>query len=316
MSTTTTTTATKTNRRGRRVERRILAGDGTSIAVTDWACPKVDRTVVFLHGLCLSQGSWSIQRRHILRRYGPHARIISYDHRGHGDSGSAGTHTYRIDQLADDLHTVLTALDVRGPVVLVGHSMGAMTALTYVARGTSTEVTGMVLCAAAAGGLSTHGVGRLLELPAIESLIAALTHVPVAATGAITTPARLALRRLRNVGGERTAAVARVVSDALESTPLSTAVGFLDSLHHFDIVHALNKITVPTTIISGGVDLLTPPVLAQTMAAALPRAHHIHLPTSGHMLPQMDARTVTEAIADMVTAAAPMRRRIRPAIAS
>jgi pimeloyl-ACP methyl ester carboxylesterase len=316
MSTTTTTT-TKTNRRGRRVERRILAGDGTTIAVTDWACPKADRTVVFLHGLCLSQGSWSIQRRHILRRYGPHTRIISYDHRGHGGSGSAHTTTYRIDQLAADLHSVLAALNVRGPVVLVGHSMGAMTALTYMAQGTPTaEVTGLVLCAAAAGDLSTHGVGRLLELPAIESLISALTHVPAAATGAITTPARLALRRMRNVGGVRTAAVTQVVSDALETTPLSTAVGYLATLRDFDLTHALNRITVPTTIISGGVDLLTPPVLAQTMAAALPRAHHIHLPTSGHMLPQMDARTVTEAIADMVAAAAPMRRRTRPAIAS
>lgn len=311
-----TATTTKTNRRTRRVEQRILASDGTAIAVTDWSCPTADRTVVFLHGLCLSQGSWSIQRRHILRRFGPHTRIISYDHRGHGDSGSAGTHTYRIEQLAADLHSVLTTLDVRGPVVLVGHSMGAMTALTYVARGTSTEVTGMVLCAAAAGGLSTHGVGRLLELPAIESLIAALTHVPAAATGAITTPVRLALRRIRNVGGDRTAAVTRVVHDALETTPLSTAVGFLESLRHYDLTHALREITVPTTIISGGVDLLTPPVLAQTMAAALPRAHHIHLPTSGHMLPQMDARTVTEAVSDMVAAAGPMRRRIRPAIAS
>jgi pimeloyl-ACP methyl ester carboxylesterase len=310
------TTTTKTNRRGRRVERRVLAGDGTTIAVTDWSCAKADRTVVFLHGLCLSQGSWSIQRRHILRRFGPHTRIISYDHRGHGDSGSAHTSTYRIDQLADDLHSVLTHLDVRGPVVLVGHSMGAMTALTYASRGTSTEVTGMVLCAAAAGGLSTHGVGRLLELPAIESLISALTHVPAAATGAITTPARMALRRIRNVGGVRTAAVTQVVSDALETTPLSTAVGYLASLRHYDLTHTLRGITVPTTIISGGVDLLTPPELAREMAAALPRAHHIHLPTSGHMLPQMDARTVTEAIADAVAAAAPMRRRTRRALAS
>jgi pimeloyl-ACP methyl ester carboxylesterase len=174
----------------------------------------------------------------------------------------------------------------------------------------------MVLCAAAAGGLSEHGVGRLLELPAIEPLIAALTHVPAAATGAITTPARLALRRIRNVGGVRTAAVTRVVHDALENTPLSTAVGFLNSLHRYDLTHALRDITIPTTIISGGADLLTPPVLAREMAAALPRAHHIHLPTSGHMLPQMDARTVTDAISAAVAAAGPMRRRTRRALAS
>ncbi len=47
-------------------------------------------------------------------------RIISYDHRGHGKSDVAAKRTYIVDQLADDLADVLEALDVSGPLTLVG----------------------------------------------------------------------------------------------------------------------------------------------------------------------------------------------------
>ena len=51
----------------------------------------------------------------LIRRWGNNIRIISYDHRGHGDSGNASMHTYRIDRLADDLAELLVALGVDGP---------------------------------------------------------------------------------------------------------------------------------------------------------------------------------------------------------
>jgi len=62
--------------------------------------------VVLLHGLCLDQSSWDIQIGQLTCKWGNDIRIISYDHRGHGDSADAPMHTYRIEQLADDLATL------------------------------------------------------------------------------------------------------------------------------------------------------------------------------------------------------------------
>jgi pimeloyl-ACP methyl ester carboxylesterase len=107
----------------------VKTSDGVRLAVCDTGPHTAEHTVVFLHGLCLNQTSWERQITCLLRRYGRSVRVISYDHRGHGRSATAPMNTYRIDQLADDLAQVLTALDVTGPLTLVGHSMGAMTAL-------------------------------------------------------------------------------------------------------------------------------------------------------------------------------------------
>lgn len=306
MSTTTTTTISADSRGRAQRKRRILAADGTSLAVTDWAGPNTTRTVVFLHGLCLSHGAWEAQIAHTLRRFGSDTRVITYDHRGHGESAAAPAHTYRVEQLAADLDAVLVALNVRGPVTLVGHSMGAMTAMTYAATprwSRSVDVAALVLVATAAGGLCAQGVGRVMDRLAVDPVTSALMRVPAKATGAITAPVRLLLDRVRVFESTRAGALAAVFSDALAVAELSTAVGFLTDLRRFDQTPNLHRITARTTILSGGNDLLTPPELSWEMEAAIDGAAHIHLPGAGHMIPQQHPRVVNAAITAAVEAA-------------
>src|ERR1700752_503791 len=117
-----------------RVEVSVMTRDGVRLAVRHGGPRRAEHTVVFLHGFCLTGASWSHQIDYLLRRYGEHVRVISYDHRGHGRSNGAPMSTYRIEQLASDLADVLVALEVSGSVTLVGHSMGGMVALTYLRR--------------------------------------------------------------------------------------------------------------------------------------------------------------------------------------
>src|SRR6201993_1659090 len=119
--------------------RAVTTSDGVRLSVRDAGSRAAGHTVVLLHGFCLNKDSWNIQMRQLIRRWGNDIRIISYDHRGHGDSGNAAMHTYRIDRLADDLAELLVALGVTGPLTLVGHSMGGMTALAYLGRPASTR---------------------------------------------------------------------------------------------------------------------------------------------------------------------------------
>jgi len=301
---TVTTTSTGRDERVRR-HRRILARDGTSLAVTDWTRPTTARTAVFLHGLCLNQAAWNIQINQVLCQFGGDTRVISYDHRGHGDSASAPMQTYRVDQLADDLDQILTTLRVTGPLTLIGHSLGAMVILTYLSRSernTLADVRGLVLCATAAGKLPERGVGRLLTMSALGPLASLVDHVPARATGIATAPLCMALDRLRTHSSPQRQALLAVTINALATTPLSTAVGFLPSLRDFNQLHGLGNIKARTTILSGGLDVLTPPDHSKEMATAIPGAVHVHIPSAGHMIPQQAPRIVGDAIARTIAA--------------
>src|ERR1700744_4053931 len=173
-------------RRSLACNRIVTTSDGVSLSVRDWGTRAAGHTVVFLHGFCLNKESWNIQMTQLIRRWGNNIRIISYDHRGHGKSGNASMHTYRIDRLADDLAELLVALSVSGPLTLVGHSMGVMTALAYLRRPASTrpaEPESLVLVATAAGNLGSHGLGRLLSTPATSRPLHPVSRLPRAGTG-------------------------------------------------------------------------------------------------------------------------------------
>ncbi|MDG5769139.1 alpha/beta fold hydrolase [Mycolicibacterium fortuitum] len=273
--------------------RTVITSDGVALSVSD-LCPtsSVTHTVVALHGLCLTRQSWYRPVQHFRR---PGIRVIQYDHRGHGRSDGAPMHTYSPDRLAHDLAEVLTALNVAGPVTLAGHSMGGMAALSYLARPIEQQPvrpTGLVLVATAAGNLTEHGLARLLALPGIDTVMTLAQHVPHTLSERFLHS--LARPACELVTHDKT--VSASLSQAFRSTPISTALGFLHSLRTFDQRHVLPTISAATTVISGGVDLLTPPAHSAEMAAAIAGATHIHLPKAGHMLLQEAASIVGKAI--------------------
>lgn len=294
------------------VERVVIAQDGTALAVRDYQplSGRTEHTVVLLHGFCLSQISWSIPIR-LLRHSHPHVRIISFDYRGHGRSAAAPLRTYSIEQLADDLAQVLIALGATGPVTLAGHSMGGMAAITYLTlpllRRPITPV-GLVLVATAAGRLAQRGIGRLLGLPAVGMLGTVVDHTPHrGADHTVRTFIRPACRtfsRLAGLGSAERAAFANTAADAMQHTPLGTAVGFLPSLQTYDRYDTLPGISARTVVVSGGADAITPVAHAHDLVAGIPGAVHLHAGTGGHMLLHDAPRLVVDAIAQTLTAPA------------
>lgn len=290
------------------IERHVLTADGTALAVSDYPSSVPTRhTVVLLHGFCLSQISWSMQIR-LLRRARPDLRIISFDYRGHGRSAEAPLRTYSIEQLADDLDQILIFLNVAGPVTLAGHSLGGMTALTYVTLpGLRRPVTpvGLVLVATAAGRLAQRGIGRLLSLPAVGMLGTVVDHTPHrGADQAVRTLIRPACRtfsRLAGLGSAERAAFVNTAADAVQRTPLATAVGFLSSLQAYDRYNDLAAIAARTVVVSGGTDSVTPVAHAHDLVAGIPGAVHLHVAAGGHMLLHDAPRLVVDAIARTLT---------------
>jgi pimeloyl-ACP methyl ester carboxylesterase len=218
--------------------------------------------------------------------------------------------SYRIEQLADDLAQVLTTRRVSGPLTLVGHSMGGMVALCYLARRPAdrpVEPHGLVLAASAAGKLSERGLGRLVGTPALGVLVGLVDHTPARALRALTGPLSATLHRCRVGENPERATLAEVTVAALASTPVPTSVGFLPSLRSYDQYHTLGSIRANTIVVSGGADPLTPSPHSCDLAAGIPGAAHIHLPTAGHLLPQQAPNIINAAIRRVMRPSDPAR---------
>lgn len=285
----------------------VPTNDGVDLAVVDYGPRHAEHELVLSHGWCLDKTSWAPPIRHLRRRYGNRIRIVTYDHRGHGDSASAPMSTYRPERLAADLGHVLSALDLNRPII-GGHSLGAMVALTYSGLPKSNQTVqpaGLALIATAGGRLTERGLGRLLAAPGLGLLAEIVNHAPHrAADDAIRTlvrPVCEMIARARRLCSAERAALAASVADAVRTTELATAVGYLKFLRDYSVLATLASITVPTVVLSGGLDLLTPVAHAHELAAGIPGAIHRHLPNAGHMLLCEAPRAVADAIDTVIT---------------
>jgi pimeloyl-ACP methyl ester carboxylesterase len=63
-----------------------------------------------------------------------------------------------------------------------------------------------------------------------------------------------------------------------------------------NLLEGIASIAMPTTVIIGSRDRLTPPARSQQMVSAIPGAHLVTLERRGHMLPLEDPDAVTDEI--------------------
>lgn len=84
-------------------------------------------TVVMLHGWTSSHKVYSAPAEMLKNK----ARIMTYDQRGHGGSKNANGENVTMETLASDLNELIQGLSL-SDVTLVGWSMGAGVALTYI----------------------------------------------------------------------------------------------------------------------------------------------------------------------------------------
>jgi pimeloyl-ACP methyl ester carboxylesterase len=87
------------------------------------------KPVVLIHGYPLSGASWEKQTAALLAAG---HRVITYDRRGFGKS-SQPTSGYNYDTFAEDLHKLVTQLELRD-VALVGFSMGGGEVARYIGK--------------------------------------------------------------------------------------------------------------------------------------------------------------------------------------
>ncbi|MEU7763788.1 alpha/beta hydrolase [Nocardia sp. NPDC049190] len=285
----------------------VSAEDGVPLSVRIFGADDAPATVVFVHGHCLRTESWSFLRDQLLQQLGSGVRMVFYDHRGHGASGVAHPSTYTIDQLGHDLNAVLRTVAPTGPVILVGHSMGAMVLLAYARlfpEAIGTRVVGVGLLAGAANGLTEAGLGRLLNQRAVRSLQVAVTRAPrmMQASKRMTRRFFEPLIREANFGTRKTnPRVAAVATAMLNDTPLLTMSSFLHSLITFDESATLHRLgTIPALVLAGTADIVVPFAHSIVLASQLAGSQLVRLEGAGHSVILERAEEVALSIVALV----------------
>ena len=301
----------------------VTTPDGVDLAVREVGPADARLTVVFAHGFCLRMGAFYFQRLRLAEQWGRQVRMVFYDQRGHGQSAEASPDSYTVTQLGRDLDTVLAVMAPRGPVVLVGHSMGGMTVLSHARQFPQrypTRVVGAAIIASAAEGVSRSPLGEILKNPALEAARIAVRYAPktVHRTRGAAKSVIAPILRAASYGDEKISpSVVAFSEKMMHDTPITTLVEFLHALEVHDESPALPTLAkVPTLIACGDRDLLTSTEHSQSLAAALPKSELVIVGGAGHLVQLEQPEVIDDALVRLVERATPSKlvaltRRVR-----
>ena len=304
----------------------VTTDDGVPLVVREVGPVTAPLTVVFAHGFCMRMGSFHFQRAALAERWGEQVRMVFYDQRGHGQSGAAPIETYCVERLGRDLETILQVMVPRGPVVLVGHSMGGMTVLSHARQFPQhygRRIVGTAIISSAAEGVARSPLGEILRNPALEAVRFAARYAPnlVHRTRGATRSALRPILRTASFGDHTISpSVVAFAEEMIHDTEIDTLVAFLHALEVHDESAALPVLArIPTLIACGDRDLLTPVKHSEEMAAALPDSLLVIVPGAAHMVQMERPEVINDALVRLVERATPSRlvafaRRLRDRI--
>ncbi|HET7761673.1 MAG TPA: alpha/beta hydrolase [Phycicoccus sp.] len=268
-------------------------------------------TVVLVHGFALSMESWVLQRRALIHEG---FRVVAYDQRGHGRSGLPDLASCTVAQLGRDLAAVLRATCPAGPVVLVGHSMGGMTIMSFAGQhpdvvrdrvlavalvSTSpggNEVTEFGLGATAGRVVGSFGPGVLTRLSRHAGPINLLRRMGKTVQDAVVE--RWAF------GSPVAPALVDHVADMIFGTSFDVMAAFLPDIDDLDIGADVAALTgVETLVMNGARDLITPASHSEEIVRLLPGAEHVVVENAGHILMLEHDELVTQQLLMLIARA-------------
>jgi pimeloyl-ACP methyl ester carboxylesterase len=243
--------------------------------------------IVMSHGVLLTAQTWVKQFR-TFPELG--FRAVAFDHRGHGGS-TCGTDGHTVDTLASDVRTVLEALDLRD-AILVGHSMGGVAVQAFCIRFpevAAERVAGIVLMST----LARSVIGGHERMASAMTRLA--QHSPDGTPLLGTPNLGLVLTRF-GFGKDPQPSHIELTRRMLLSCDRETRRDSPASLIGLELTPDLAKIAVPTLVMCGTADRLTPLAESRRIAACIPNARLAVLEGGGHMLMLEQAQRVDELI--------------------
>jgi pimeloyl-ACP methyl ester carboxylesterase len=263
--------------------------------------PRDAPTIVLAHGITCALRAWHGQIKDLAGDY----RVIAYDQRGHGRSGAPDDGDWSLATIGQDLHAVLDACAGDRKALIAGHSLGAMTIAAW-----AEQYPDEVADRAAAAALVNTGLGDLISESLLIRTPDAMGAVRQAIGGAVLMapaplpprPDPITHRAIKAIAMSKTASPAEVrfCEDMVLKCKPRVRAGCGRELRAMDLREAAASISVPTLVIAGGADLLTPIVHARQMEDVLPHGlGTLELEGSGHMGPVERGPEVNAALREL-----------------
>ncbi len=222
--------------------------------------------VIFIHGFPLNRSMWEPQLEALSKSY----RVVSYDVRGHGQS-DVGDGQYSLEFFVDDLILGMDHLKIES-AVLCGLSMGGYIALRAVERHAD-RFKGLVLCDTKSEADSDE--------------------VKIKRAAAVHTVKKEGVKSFANgfVKTVLTEKTFKTKPDLVESvlkmiqgnSPLGISGALLAMAARTDTTAALASMTLPTLLLVGKEDQLTPPSVSEAMMKRMPHAAISVIPEAAHL---------------------------------
>lgn len=238
-----------------------------------------NKSIIFLHGFPYDHTMWQSQIDVLGEKY----FCVTYDIRGLGES-PADDGQYIMESFVDDLETVIDRLKLDKPV-LCGLSMGGYISLRALER-FENKFSAAILCDTRSE--ADNNEGKLKRAGAIKR---------------INTEglAPFAKDFITNCFGDNYKQhnkdeFEKRISKSSAFDPVGVKGSLLAMLSRTDTSDYLNKIKIPTLVICGEFDALTPPSVMKVMADKINEAEFVVIKDSGHMSPIENPKEVNEAI--------------------
>jgi len=246
---------------------------GTVHVVSKGAGPPI----VLSHGVTLSVRTW-VRQLETLPEQG--FRVVAFDHRGHGHS-KLGDSGFSVDNLGDDIRTLVERLDLRD-AVLVGHSMGGIAVQSFLLRHpevAAERIKGVVL-------LSTLARVPLSgpRAAGLRALIDRLGDLVPDSTRVWSSPNVGFLLARVGFGRDPKPSHIELVRQMMFECAADTRRESSRSLLGLDLTARLPEVRIPTLVIGGTADVIAPPAESRRLAELIPGARLEMIRGGGHML--------------------------------
>lgn len=235
--------------------------------------------IVLLHGFPLSKSMWCSQ----IDEFSKTHRVIAPDLRGHGESPvTKGAVT--MAEMADDVAGILDALEVANAIVC-GLSMGGYVAWEFWRRHKD-KLAALVLC-------DTRAVADTAEVARGREMMAA----QVATTGSKMAADSMVPKLFGSATYDNNPKAVEWLRETILATdPEGIAATQRGMAKRVDVTQILSKVDVPTLVLCGEEDSISPPDEMTGFASAMPNAQFIEIPQAGHLAPLEQPAATNEAI--------------------
>jgi pimeloyl-ACP methyl ester carboxylesterase len=239
--------------------------------------------LLLVHGFPLDYRMWQPQ----LDELSASARVIAPDLRGFGRT--TVTDDVSMERLADDLALFVRTLGIREPIVFCGLSMGGYVAWQFW-RKHRDLVRALILCDTKASPDTPDAAANRRKMA---------EHVLEKGTS-IVAEAMLPKMFEPETVATNPGAVAYVREVILHSSPKGIAAAQRGLAERIDARPLLATINVPSLVIVGEHDAISPPEEMRTVADAIPGSKLVIVPAAGHMAPLEAPEPVNNAIREFL----------------